>query len=72
MGGCCGCRSGGTGIAVNKAKKDAWESRLIKTCAETSCAQVMSNDLTCHLSLHCAKRGAGAGTCGFAASTGRP
>lgn len=44
---CCGCSSGGKAMAINKDYKKSYEDDLLKSCANTACIAVISNDPSC-------------------------
>ena len=50
---CCGCNQGGKAIAILAASKAAYEANQAKTCADTMCPQVMSNDPSCSMLAKC-------------------
>ncbi|MBI2530318.1 MAG: hypothetical protein HYW05_04210 [Candidatus Diapherotrites archaeon] len=47
QGGCCGCSSGGSNIAINKKYSEYWDELLSEKCRNTLCPTVISDDWTC-------------------------
>lgn len=50
---CCGCRQGGKQRAIKKQAVQDWEAKLLVTCADIMCPQVISNDISCQQKPHC-------------------
>jgi hypothetical protein len=51
---CCSCNQGGKQRAIPKKEKAAYEKDRKKRCAETECAEMMSQDPTCTQHAFCA------------------
>jgi len=50
---CCGCTAGGKQIAIAASGAQTHAQGLVKKCQDSMCAQVMSNDPSCHMAPDC-------------------
>lgn len=53
--GCCGCNAGGNKTSINQAYVDYWNKKLDRTCRDTGCPAVISNDISCSSEARCVK-----------------
>lgn len=54
--GCCGCGSGGSDIAVNKAYAKELEKKTVAECSNIMCPAVMSKDPSCFAAPKCVNK----------------
>jgi hypothetical protein len=50
---CCGCNAGGRRVAIRQDAVAQYDATREQRCGETMCAQVISNDPSCHAEAGC-------------------